>query len=154
MVLIVPPLIWGWLTYRVLSFDVLADHADRAERRALMQRHRWPLLAAGIITGYLGAAPSLLFAFSAAALILAPVLMVVWIWLYTLVFAFSALWFAHFLLAALAALRARAAAASAAELVLEADGTAAARAPGLLSAAPAHRISASDRGDDAPNMSS
>ncbi len=31
----------------------------------------------------------------------APVLIVVSIWLYTLVFAFSALWFAHYLLAAL-----------------------------------------------------
>jgi hypothetical protein len=110
VVLIVPPLIWGWLTYRVLSFDVLADHADRTERRLLMDRHRWPLLGAGLVTGYLGAAPSLLWAFSAATLILAPVLVVVSIWLYTLVFAFSALWFAHYLLAALAALRAEAAA--------------------------------------------
>jgi len=113
VVLIVPPLIWGWLTYRVLSFDVLADHADRAERRLLMDRHRWQLLAAGVITGYLGAAPSLLWAFSAATLILAPVLVVISIWLYTLVFAFSALWFAHFLLAALAALRSEAASAAA-----------------------------------------
>lgn len=150
VVLIVPPLIWGWLTYRVFSFDVLADHADRAERHLLMQRHRWPLLAAGIITGYLGAAPSLLWAFSAATLILAPVLVVVSIWLYTLVFAFSALWFAHYLLAALAALRTEASVAAAAEVILEADGS---QAPGLLGAPPAHRISASDRGHDAPNMS-
>ena len=110
VVLIVPPLIWGWLTYRVLSFDVLADHADRAERRLLMDRHRWQLIAAGVITGYLGAVPSMLWAFSVSALILAPFLIVVSVWLYTLVFAFSALWFAHFLLAALSALRAETAA--------------------------------------------
>ena len=33
LVLVVPPLIWGWLTYRVFSFDVLSLHASRDERR-------------------------------------------------------------------------------------------------------------------------
>ena len=28
LVLILPPLIWGWLTYRVMSFDALAEHAS------------------------------------------------------------------------------------------------------------------------------
>ena len=32
--------IWGWLTYRVFSFDALADHASAEERRLLMVRHR------------------------------------------------------------------------------------------------------------------
>jgi hypothetical protein len=113
LVLVLPPLIWGWLTYRVMSFDVLAEHADAAERRSLMQRHRGQLLAIGVVSGYLGAAPSLLWAVSAAALVFAPLLVVVSIWVYTLVFAFSALWFAHFALAALDALRAEAAAAAA-----------------------------------------
>jgi hypothetical protein len=142
VVLIVPPLIWGWLTYRVLSFDVLADHADRAERRLLMDRHRWPLLGAGIVTGYLGAAPSLLWAFSAATLILAPVLVVVSIWLYTLVFAFSALWFAHYLLAALAALRAEAASAATTLEVIDMPAT-----PST------HLIGAPAPGSDAPKLS-
>lgn len=105
LMLVLPPLIWGWLTYRVMAFDMLAEHASVEERRALMQRHRWPLLAIGVVTGYLGAAPSLLWAFSALALVFAPVLVVVSVWLYTLIFAFSALWFAHYCLAALAALR-------------------------------------------------
>jgi hypothetical protein len=105
LVLVLPPLIWGWLTYKVLSYDVLAAHASADERRALMRDQRWPLLAIGIITGYLGAAPSLLWAVSAATLVLAPVLVVVSVWLYTLVFAFAALWFAHFALAALERLR-------------------------------------------------
>ena len=143
VVLIVPPLIWGWLTYRVLSFDVLADHADRTERRLLMDRHRWPLLGAGLVTGYLGAAPSLLWAFSAATLILAPVLVVVSIWLYTLVFAFSALWFAHYLLAALAALRAEAANAASVSQVVD-----------VPAASPTHLIGASTPGSDAPKLSS
>jgi hypothetical protein len=105
LVLVLPPLIWGWLTYKVMSFDVLAEHASADERRQLMRDSRWPLLAIGIITGYLGAAPSLLWAVSAATLVLAPVLVVLSVWLYTLVFAFAALWFAHFALAALQRLR-------------------------------------------------
>lgn len=105
LVLILPPLIWGWLTYRVMTFDVLAEHANTEERHALMHEHRLPLIGMGIIAGYLGAAPSLLWAVSAATLIFAPVLLVVAIWLYTLVFAFSALWFAHYCLAALQQLR-------------------------------------------------
>ncbi len=105
LVLIVPPLIWGWLTYRVMSFDVLADHASAEERRAIMREHRWPLLGIGVITGYLGAAPSMLWALGATVLIFAPLVIVIAIWLYTLVFAFSALWFAHYALAALQRLR-------------------------------------------------
>ena len=105
LVLVLPPLIWGWLTYKVMSFDVLAEHASAEERRQLMREQHWPLLAIGIIAGYLGAAPSLLWAVSAATLVLAPLLVVVSVWLYTLVFAFAALWFAHFALAALQRLR-------------------------------------------------
>ena len=105
LVLIVPPLIWGWLTYRVMSYDVLAEHASKDERRTLMRRHRTTLFGMGALTGYLGAAPSLIWASGAIAIVLAPVLVPVAVWVYTLVFAFSALWFAHFGLAALQALR-------------------------------------------------
>ncbi len=106
LILVLPPLIWGWLTYRVMSFDVLAEHASKAERIAIIREHRSWLLGIGILTGYLGAAPSIVWAsgtlFAAAFVILAPVA----IWIYTLVFAFSALWFAHYGLAALEKLRA------------------------------------------------
>jgi hypothetical protein len=106
LILMLPPLIWGWLTYRVMSFDVLADHASKAERAAILREHRGWLLGIGILTGYLGAAPSVVWAsgtlFAAAFVILAPVA----IWIYTLVFAFSSLWFAHYGLAALEKLRA------------------------------------------------
>ena len=105
LVFILPPLIWGWLTYRVFAFDVLALHASRAERLLLVRRHRWTLLAMGVVAGYLGALPAALWAVSALALVLAPLLVLGSIWLYTLVFAFAALWFAHYLLAALEALR-------------------------------------------------
>ena len=111
LILVLPPLIWGWLTYRVIAFDALSEHASRQERREVFRRHRMPLLGIGVLTGYLGAAPSLLWAsgalFAAAFVILVPLA----IWIYTLVFAFSSLWFAHYCLAALEGQRAEAAAA-------------------------------------------
>jgi len=110
LVLILPPLIWGWLTYRVMVFDALGDHASKEERQEIFRRHRGSLLGIGILTGYLGAAPSIVWAsgviFAAAFFILVPLA----IWIYTLVFAFSSLWFAHYCLAALAQLRSEAAA--------------------------------------------
>lgn len=110
LVLILPPLIWGWLTYRVMAFDALAEHASKSERQALLQRHRMGLLLIGVSCGYLGTAPALVWAsgvvFAAAFFILIPLA----IWIYTFVFAFSSLWFAHFCLAALERLRAEEAA--------------------------------------------
>jgi len=105
LVLIVPPLIWGWLGYRVFSFDVLAEHASAQERRRLLREHKLPLLVLGLVTGYLGAAPAAIWAFGVVAVALAPILILASIWLYTLVFAFSTLWFAHYALAALQDLR-------------------------------------------------
>ena len=105
LILILPPLIWGWLTYRVMSFDALAAHASVEERKTLMKKHRGNLLVIGVISGYLGAAPSLVWAsgalFAAAFVILVPVA----IWIYTLVFGFASLWFSHYCLAALDDLR-------------------------------------------------
>ncbi|MBE0547781.1 MAG: EI24 domain-containing protein [Rubrivivax sp.] len=105
LVLVLPPLIWGWLTYRVLGFDALALHASAVERHFILRRQRWALLAMGIFCGYLGALPSMMWALSAATLIFAPLLVLASVWLYTLVFAFAALWFAHFTLAELQRLR-------------------------------------------------
>ena len=106
LVMVLPPLIWGWLTYRVFGFDVLAEHASEDERRALLREHRPRMLVMGIVCGYLGAAPSLIWAFSAMAVIFAPFIVLLAIWLYTLVFAFSTAWFTHYALAALQARRA------------------------------------------------
>jgi hypothetical protein len=104
--LVLPPVIWGWLTYRVLAFDTLADLATQGERQTLMRTHRLPLLVMGVLTGMLGAAPSALWAvLGALSIAVAPFLLLASVWLYTLVFAFSALWFAHFLLPALHRLR-------------------------------------------------
>jgi Etoposide-induced protein 2.4 (EI24) len=106
LILILPPLIWGWLTYRVMAFDALSEHASTEERREVFRRHRPWLLGIGVLTGYLGAAPSIVWAsgalFAAAFVILVPLA----IWIYTLVFAFASLWFAHYCLAALERIRA------------------------------------------------
>ncbi|MGE0100022.1 MAG: EI24 domain-containing protein [Hydrogenophaga sp.] len=107
LVLILPPLIWGWLTYRVFAFDALATHASSDERKMIMREHRGSLLLMGVLSGYLGAAPSLLWASGAMFIAMAPVLVPVAIWIYTLVFAFASLWFAHYSLAALQRLRAK-----------------------------------------------
>ena len=105
LILVLPPLIWGWLTYRVMSYDSLVEHASSEERKAILKEHRGSLLAIGIISGYLGAAPSILWASGAMFIAMAPVLVPIAIWIYTLVFAFSSLWFAHFTLSALQQLR-------------------------------------------------
>ena len=105
LVLVLPPLIWGWLTTRIYTYDVLAQHASPAERRQIAHERRWPLLAIGVCCGYLGTLPSLLWTIGAGTLVFAPVLVVLSLWLYTLIFAFAACWFAHYALAELHRLR-------------------------------------------------
>lgn len=101
LALVLPALIWGWLTYRVMAFDVLAEFASPSERQALLAQHRLRLLAIGVTTGLMGAAPSVVWAsgalFAAAFVVLIPLA----IWIYMLVFSFSSLWFAHYALSAL-----------------------------------------------------
>lgn len=102
---VVQPLLWGWLTYRVMAYDALADHADVHERCAILKQHRWQLLAIGIVTGAMGAAPTLLWLGGALSVIFFPVLAAGAIWLYVLVFVFTGLWFQHYCLEALRRLR-------------------------------------------------
>jgi hypothetical protein len=63
------------------------------------------LLLIGALTGFMGGLPSLVWAsaamFAAAFVVLAPLA----VWTYALVFAFTQLWFAHYSLGALQALR-------------------------------------------------
>lgn len=98
---IVHPLLWGWLTYRVMAYDTLADYASVDERRALLKLHRWPLLVIGTIAGALGAAPTLLWLGGALSVIFFPLLAAGAIWLYVLVFIFTALWFQYYSMEAL-----------------------------------------------------
>ena len=70
-------------------------------------RHRYSLMLMGVLCGYLGMAPGIVWAsgvvFVAAFWVLIPLA----IWIYAFVFALSSLWFAHYGLAALAQLRAQ-----------------------------------------------
>ncbi len=109
---LIPPVLWGWLTYRVMTYDALSEHASAEERKTLMRRHRAPLLAIGVAVGLLGSAPTLIWVSSAAIIFLFPFLLAGTLWLYVLIFIFSALWFGHFCLPALAQLRAERAAAA------------------------------------------
>ena len=101
MVAILPPIIWGWLTMKLMAYDVLAKHASVQERDALMQKHRWTLLAMGVASGLLGAIPTFFWATSVFTFVFFPFVSFLVLWIYSLVFVFSALWFAHYLLDAL-----------------------------------------------------
>lgn len=68
--------------------------------------HKLSLIAMGFVVGFLGATPSLLWSMGLMALAMAPVLLPLSVWLYTAVFVFASLWFIHFCLGALEALRA------------------------------------------------
>lgn len=103
--LLVQPLLWGWLTCRVMTYDALAGVADQQEMNTIRASHRMPLLLMGIVTGGLGAAPSLLWLGGVMSVILLPALAAAAIWLYLLIFTFSGLWFQHYCLDSLARLR-------------------------------------------------
>ena len=60
----------------------------------------------GVAAGMLGAVPTFFWATSALALVLFPFVSFVALWVYSIIFVFSALWFSHFLLGALKELRA------------------------------------------------
>jgi MFS family permease len=112
MALLIPPLVWGWLTSRVLAYDALARHADADERRLLLRRHRWSLLLMGLVVGYIGGAPGLLWVVAASlglgTLVMASltILLPLTIWAYVQIFALATLWFTHYLLTALQRARA------------------------------------------------
>jgi hypothetical protein len=101
LALVLPALVWGWLVWQVFGRVVLDRHATPDERRHILAARRVPLLVMGLVVGCLLAAPTWLWALGAATLILAPLVMLVCVGLYTAVSAFTALWFAHYLLAAL-----------------------------------------------------
>jgi hypothetical protein len=109
--LVAQVLLWGWLTARVMSYDALADFASADERRTLLRQHRGPLLAIGMLSGAAGALPGLAWIGGALiSVLLFPLLAMLSIWLYLIIFIFTGLWFQYYLLTALHRLRASAAA--------------------------------------------
>jgi hypothetical protein len=102
---VIPPLLWGWLTYRVMTYDALALHASRSERVTLMRRYRWPLLTIGVASGLMGTLPTMIWAGSLWLIVLFPVVAAVTIWIYAAILVFTALWFGHYCLHALQRMR-------------------------------------------------
>ena len=99
--------LWGWLTARVMSYDALAEYASVEERHALMHRHRWSLLAIGMMSGAAGALPGIAWIGGALiSVVLFPFLAMLSIWLYLVIFIFTGLWFQYYCLQALRELRA------------------------------------------------
>jgi hypothetical protein len=131
--LLLPPLIWGWLTAKVMGFDALAEHATVPEREAILRAHRWPMLIIGILTRFLCGVPSLVWTLSPMLLVLAPLVVIVCVWLYTMIFTFSALWFTHYALSALERLRA-----AEAKVVAVQPATPSARALPIVEEVPPH----------------
>jgi hypothetical protein len=107
LAIVAQALLWGWLTARVMSYDALATHASDDERRELLRRRRWPLLAIGIVSGLLGALPGIAWIGGALmSVVLFPFLAMLSLWLYILIFIFTGLWFQYYCLQALQDLRA------------------------------------------------
>jgi hypothetical protein len=106
LAVLVQALLWGWLTCRVMVYDVLADYASAEERRAILAEHRWRLLIIGLVSGAAGALPGAIWLGGVMAVVLFPFLAAASIWLYVLVFIFTGLWFAYYCLEALARMRA------------------------------------------------
>jgi hypothetical protein len=102
LVVVLPPLIWGWLCYRLLASATLATLASPSERLTLFQQHRVPLMLIGLVCGYLAAFPTLIWASGTAWATAFAVLVPLAVAAYVAVFAFAGLWFAHFGLAVLA----------------------------------------------------
>jgi hypothetical protein len=105
--LLVQAVLWGWLTARVMSYDALSIHASLEERHAIVRSRRRQLLLIGTISGLLGALPGVAWIGGALlSVVLFPVLAVLSIWLYLIIFIFTGLWFQYYCLQALADLRA------------------------------------------------
>ena len=101
---LVQPLLWGWLTARVMSYEALSSFADEHEL-TLIRKQQFPLLIIGVVTGSLGAAPGLLWLGGVVSVIFFPIFAAAAIWMYLLIFVFSGLWFQFYCLESLAGLR-------------------------------------------------
>ena len=106
LALLVHALLWGALTARVMAYDALADYASAGELRLIRQRHRRALLLIGTISGAAGALPGIAWIGGALlSVLLFPLLALLSLWLYLVIFIFTGLWFQYYCLQALAALR-------------------------------------------------
>jgi hypothetical protein len=97
--------LFGRLNARVMAYDALADHASREEFAAIIAGHSKNLTMIGVICGACGAIPGMVW-LGGAVTFLFPILAPLSIWLFIMVFIFSALWFQYYCMQALEDLRA------------------------------------------------
>lgn len=110
---IIPPLavlaqvlLWGRVTSIVMCYDALAEHASEAERTTIMREHRRQLTLIGMLSGAVGALPGIVWiGGTIISVVLFPILAVLAVWIYVLIFMFTALWFQYYCLQALEDLR-------------------------------------------------
>jgi len=98
-------LLWGWLTYRVMAYDAMAEYASVEERQIIMQSRRTQLLLIGVVSGAAGAVPGMLWMGGVMSVVFFPFLAAFAIWLYVMIFIFTGLWFQYYCLEALSVLR-------------------------------------------------
>lgn len=111
---IIPPLallvqivLWGRVTSTVMCYDALADHASAEEREAILRIHKKELTLIGILSGVIGSLPGIVWiGGTLISVVLFPVLAVIAVWIYVLIFIFTGLWFLYYCLQALEDLRA------------------------------------------------
>ncbi|HEX8612003.1 MAG TPA: EI24 domain-containing protein [Telluria sp.] len=128
---IVPPVavlvqvvLWGMLTSRVMVYDALEDYASADEMQEIRRRHRAQLTFIGVVSGFIGALPGIVWIGGAVmSIVLFPFLAAISIWLYVLIFVFTALWFQYYCMHALAELRAGAATSATAVAASTDEGT-------------------------------
>lgn len=111
---IIPPLallvqivLWGRVTSTVMCYDALADHASADERKTILRQHKKELTLIGILSGAIGSLPGIVWiGGTLISAVLFPVLAVIAVWIYVLIFIFTGLWFLYYCLQALEDLRA------------------------------------------------
>jgi hypothetical protein len=97
-------ILFGRLNARVMAYDALADHASREEFDTILKTHARDLTTIGVIAGACGAIPGLVW-LGGAVTLLFPILAPLSIWLFIMVFIFTALWFQYYCMQALEELR-------------------------------------------------
>ena len=115
LAVLVQVLLWGRVASIVMCYDALADHASDQERRAIMRDHRRQLTLIGMLSGAIGALPGIVWiGGTLISVVLFPILAVIAVWIYVLIFIFTGLWFQYYCMQALEDLRAAGATAPAA----------------------------------------
>jgi hypothetical protein len=104
--IVVQVILFGRLNKRVMAYDAMADHASAEEFETIMRTHSRNLTMIGAITGAGASIPGLVWVGGAFLFVLFPLLAALSVWLFIMVFIFSALWFQYYCMQALQELRA------------------------------------------------